>query len=84
MNIKKYIDSFLNSFKDENDIPPPPFKASKKTASIMYGLWYGRLTVEEARKKAKEWGFDEDRIEDIIAKSTKPPSFWSREENKSK
>jgi hypothetical protein len=56
--------------------PPPPFKASKKTAIIMNGLWYGRITPNQARMKALRWGFDEASVERMIADSTAEPSFW--------
>ena len=60
-------------------MPPPPFKASKGVGKIMYGLWYGRITVEEARELADELGISEASLTTMIAEATKPPSFWSRE-----
>jgi hypothetical protein len=47
----------------------------------MNGVWYGRLTPDEARKKAREWGFTPERIEDMISQATQPPSYWSRQQN---
>jgi len=63
---------------EEMSIPAPPFRACKRTAAIMYGVWYGRLTPEQARKKALEWGFEPESIEEMITESTQPPSYWSR------
>jgi hypothetical protein len=64
--------------------PPPPFKASKRTATIMYGLWYGRLTPEQARQKASEWGFEESSITRMITDATAKPSFWWWQEQNSR
>lgn len=65
--------------KPYHGIPAPPFKASKRTATIMYGLWYGHLSPEQAREKARGWGFAEASIEQMVADATKPPSYWSRQ-----
>ena len=72
----------VNSFatlKRESAIPPPPFKASKRCATIMCGVWYGRLSPEEARAKARGWGFGDADIEQMITDATQPPSYWSRQ-----
>jgi hypothetical protein len=50
----------------------PPFKASKRVARIMYPLWYGRMTPDQARAKTKEWGFTDDQIERMIRDATRP------------
>jgi len=44
----------------------------------MYGLWYGRLSPDEARAKALAWGFEHDSVEDMLSRATQPPSYWSR------
>ena len=44
----------------------------------MYGLWYGRMTPNQARKRARDWGFTDEQIEDMIADSTVEPSYWSQ------
>jgi hypothetical protein len=45
----------------------------------MHGVWYGRFTPEQARMKAKNWGFSPECIEDMIYQATQPPSYWSRQ-----
>jgi hypothetical protein len=62
----------------EASVPAPPFKACKRVGYIMYGLWYGRITREQARKQAEEWGFTPDQIDQMIADATQPPSYWSQ------
>ncbi len=59
-------------------IAPPPFLACKRTGVIMNGLWYGNLTPDEARAKARSWGFTDEMIEEMVARATKPPSYWAR------
>ena len=44
----------------------------------MNGLWVGKLTPDEARQKARNWGFPEDHIEEMITQATKPPSYWAQ------
>jgi len=73
-----WLTKFWEALTSESSVPPPPFKASKRTATIMYGLWYGRLTPQEAREKAIEWGFSTDSIDRMIADATAPPSYWSK------
>jgi hypothetical protein len=63
----------------EWSVPAPPFRASKRVAVIMYGVWYGRLTPAQARAKATAWGFPPEAIEEMIAAATQPPSYWSRQ-----
>ena len=53
-------------------VPPPPFKASKKVAIIMYGVWYGRFTPMEAKAKAAKLGFTPEQADDMIARATRP------------
>ena len=48
----------------------------------MYGLWYGEMTPDEARRLAREWGVRDDRIEDMIVRATSEPSYWSRHSGK--
>ena len=74
----KWIRGWFNALKRESTIPPPTFRASKRTWKIMGGLWYGRLTPEEARTKARDSGFPEEEIERMISEATQPPSYWSR------
>jgi hypothetical protein len=73
-----WLSNFFEALKRESAIPPPPFKASKKCATIMYGVWYGRLSPDQAREKARSWGFPDTDIEEMIAKATQAPSYWSR------
>ena len=75
-SIGEGIDLLLNKRKSSNgyDVPPPPFKASKKVGWIMHRLWDGRITVAEARARAEEWGMN--NIEEIIAEATAEPSYW--------
>jgi len=74
----QWIMRFWKALRRESSIPLPPFKASKRTARIMYGLWYGDLTPLEARQQATKWGFSNDAIDRMIADSTAPPSYWSQ------
>jgi len=59
-------------------IPRPPFRASKRTGQIMYGLWYGLLSPDQARQNGRQWGFSEASLEEMIAEATMPPSYWSQ------
>jgi hypothetical protein len=70
---------WLRRWIDENNssVPSPPFKASKRSGAILYGVWYGRLTPDEARRQAREWQFDDATIEQMITTATQPPSYWS-------
>lgn len=76
--ITQYVASQWHAMLREFAIPAPPFKASKRTATIMYGLWYGRMTPNHARKLAHDWGYPNDQIEDMIADAVAEPSYWSR------
>ena len=66
------------ALKRETAIPPPPFLASKRYGKIMYGLWYGRLTPDQARQQARKWRFPDAVSEEMITDATRPPSYWSR------
>ena len=59
-------------------VPPPPFKASKRVAEIMYALWYGRITVEEAHELGRKYGFSAESMKTMVEDATAPPSYWSR------
>lgn len=59
-------------------IPSPPFRACKRTASIMYGVWYGRMTPDESRQKAAAWDFTPHDINEMLEEATRSPSYWSR------
>jgi hypothetical protein len=74
----RWIAAFWRQLLREASMPVPPFRASKRTAVIMYGLWYGRLTPEQAREKAIEWGFSLEAIKRMISTATQPPSYWSQ------
>jgi hypothetical protein len=74
-----WVPDFWRRLRREASIPAPPFRTCKRTAVIMYGLWYGRLTPDQARKQAAEWGFPPDAVEAMISKATQPPSYWSRQ-----
>jgi hypothetical protein len=72
-----WLSNFFAALKRESAIPPPPFKASKRCATIMNGVWYGRLSPDQAREKARGWGFRDADIDQMIADATQPPSYWS-------
>jgi hypothetical protein len=74
-----WVADFWRGLLREASIPPPPFRACKRTAVIMYGLWYGRLTPDQARKQAVEWGFPPGAVEEMISEATQPPSYWSQQ-----
>jgi hypothetical protein len=78
MRLLRWFTDWWEGMRREANIPAPPFRASKRTAVIMYGLWYGRLTLTEAREKAVRWGFSPESIDDMILQATQPPSYWSR------
>ena len=44
------------ALRRELSVLQPPFCASKRTAAIMYGVWYGRLTPAQPLVKATGWG----------------------------
>lgn len=77
----RWLSELLERIRAEPDIPYPPFRASKRTGEIMYGLWYGRLTPRQARARATAWGFAPEAIERMITEATKPPSYWSRQQS---
>lgn len=68
-----------HTIRREAEVPPPPFRACKRVGDILYGVWYGRLTPDQARAKAAEWGFSSEATEDMISQATQPPSYWSRQ-----
>jgi hypothetical protein len=74
----EWLWDFLVHLWREARIPAPPFHACKRTAVIMYGVWYGRLSPEEARRKAAGWGFSPEDIEQMISEATRQPSYWSQ------
>lgn len=77
-NMIGWFRTLIAELKRESGIPSPPFKASKRRATIMYGLWHGRLSPDQARQKARSWGFSEASIDQMIDDATKAPSYWSR------
>ena len=79
--IKRAAIRWYADFKRESRVPPPPFKASKRTGWLMNGVWYGRLAPDEMREQALEWGFDSQRVEELIKEATAAPSFWAQREN---
>jgi len=79
--IVNLIRNWLAALRRESQIPSPPFTACKRVGHIMYGLWYGRITPEQARAKARQWGFSEADTARMVSEATQPPSYWSRKEN---
>jgi hypothetical protein len=75
--LARWLKELCREASHEGSVPAPPFKASKPTGVIMYGLWYCRLTPDQARAKATEWGFRPDHIQEMISQATQPPSYWS-------
>jgi hypothetical protein len=73
-----WLSNFFTTLKRDSAVPPPPFKASKRCGSIMYGVWYGRLSPDYARETARAWGFRDADIEQMISDATQSPSYWSR------
>jgi hypothetical protein len=78
MRVLRWFADWWEAVRREAGVPAPPFRACKRTAVIMYGVWYGRLTPAQARQKAARWGFPPDAVEDMIARATQPPSYWSK------
>ena len=77
MRLLRWVADWWESLRREFSVPAPPFRASKRTAVIMYGVWYGRLTPAQARAKAAGWGFPLETVEDMISQAMQPPSYWS-------
>ncbi|HUR55425.1 MAG TPA: hypothetical protein VMZ71_14925 [Gemmataceae bacterium] len=50
----------------------------------MYGVWYGRLTPQQARERAAAWGFSPEAVEQMITDATQPPSYWSQQQSSGK
>jgi (2Fe-2S) ferredoxin len=73
-----WIRNLIDQFRRTASIPPPPWRASKRVAKIKNGVWYGRLSPTQAREMAREWGFAEADIEQMIDSATEPPSYWSK------
>ncbi len=73
----RWLGRWWDGLTHEASVPTAPFKASKRIATIMYGLWYGRLTPTKARDLAAGWGLSPDSIADMIARCTQPPSYWA-------
>jgi hypothetical protein len=44
----------------------------------MNGLWFGKLTPDQARRKARSWGFSDETIDEMVAEATQPPSYWAQ------
>jgi (2Fe-2S) ferredoxin len=79
MRLLRWLTDWWDGLRREASVPAPPFRASKRTAVIMYGVWYGRLTPAQAREKAAGWGFAPEAVEDMISQATPRPSYWSRQ-----
>ena len=79
MRLVRRISDLCQQLRREVRIPAPPFHASKRTAVIMYGLWYGRLSPEQARRQAAEWGYLPDAVEEMVSQATQPPSYWGQQ-----
>ena len=78
--MRSLLRSFVNgvaAIAARGRIPAPPFRACKRTGTIMYGVWYGRMTPEQAREKAAAWGIAPETVKQMIAAATQPPSYWS-------
>jgi hypothetical protein len=82
MWLLRWLADYWECLRPASSVPPPPFHASKRTAVIMYGVWYGRLTPEEARQRAAGWGFPPEAIEEMLAQATQPPSYWGRQQQR--
>ena len=74
----RWLRSSWEQLRREARVPTPPFRACKRTGVIMYGVWYGRLTPQQARELAAAWEFPPEAIEQMIAEATQPPSYWSQ------
>ena len=72
MFILQYLLAGFRQFWRELTIPDPPWQASKRVGEIMYGVWYERITPEQARKKALDYGFTEKEADEIVAKAKRP------------
>ena len=79
MWLLRWLADCWECLRREASVTAPPFRASKRTAVIMYGVWYGRFTPDEAREKATGWGFPPEAIEEMFSQATQPPSYWSRQ-----
>ena len=75
----RWLSKQWKNLRREASVPPPPWRASKRVAVILNGVWYGRLTPDQARKKAVGWGWPSKEVEELISQATQPPSYWSRE-----
>jgi hypothetical protein len=79
MRLLRWLVDGWEGLRREASIPAPPFRASKRTAVIMFGVWYGRLTVDQARERGAGWHFPSEAVEDMIAQATQSPSYWSKQ-----
>jgi (2Fe-2S) ferredoxin len=75
--VLRWLAAWWEAIRREASVPAPPFHACKRVAVIMNGVWYGRLSPDQARAKAAGWGFTPEAIEDMISQATQPPSYWS-------
>jgi hypothetical protein len=80
MGLLWWLADHLEDPRREASVPAPPFRASKQTAVILYGVGHGRLTPEQAREKAVSWGFPPEAIVEMLALATPPPSSWGRQQ----
>ena len=79
-HLLRWLKDLWEQSRREAHIPAPPFRASKRTGTIMYGVWYGRLTPQQARDQAAAWGFPADAIDEMLNRALQPPSYWSRQD----
>ncbi len=70
--MRRWLTNWLTRQRREARIPPRPFRACKRGAFIMYRLWYGRLSREQARPQTARWGFARPDIERMIGDATRP------------
>jgi hypothetical protein len=70
MRLVRWLADWWNGLRREAGVPAPSFRASKRAAVIMYGVWYGRLTSAQARTKAAGWGLPPEAVEDMISQAT--------------
>jgi hypothetical protein len=81
-SLRYWLSNAWRHFQREAHIPAPPFRASKRCAVIMNGLWYGRLTPEQARRNGADMGLTVEAVERMVAEATQPPSYSSQQAGK--